>query len=157
MEAMPTPAEQEATIRKAGNLIAQMQEDAIKKLGVTFRINYFCNVLAKAKNEMPADISEKDFNAKFNWDKINALLLHEISETDFNLIEKVKSFADLIELRNRAITASCDVTPWRKQKCKDCKEDFYMYYGEVSFYKDKGLHMPCRCKSCRNIRKNKNN
>lgn len=37
-----------------------------------------------------------------------------------------------------------------KQKCKQCGKEFELSDGEVEFYKQKGLSLPKRCKSCRN-------
>lgn len=37
--------------------------------------------------------------------------------------------------------------------CKDCGEEFTIKVGEQKFYEEKGLQLPVRCKSCRDVRK----
>ena len=36
-----------------------------------------------------------------------------------------------------------------KKICSQCKKEFELSEGEISFYKNKGLSLPNRCKSCR--------
>lgn len=39
------------------------------------------------------------------------------------------------------------------KKCSDCGNEFTLTDGEIEFYRSKGLHLPNRCKSCRDKRK----
>lgn len=39
------------------------------------------------------------------------------------------------------------------KKCSDCGNEFTLTDGEIKFYRSKGLHLPNRCKSCRDKRK----
>lgn len=41
-----------------------------------------------------------------------------------------------------------------KLKCKQCGKEFELSDGEVEFYRQKGLSLPKRCKSCRNENRN---
>ncbi len=38
--------------------------------------------------------------------------------------------------------------------CKDCRNPFTFTEGEQTFYVEKGLHEPRRCKECRSAKKN---
>lgn len=42
------------------------------------------------------------------------------------------------------------------KKCKECKNDFKLTFGEIKFFKDKNLSLPNRCKCCRDTRKQNN-
>ena len=37
--------------------------------------------------------------------------------------------------------------------CRDCNGDFVWTAGEQTFYEEKQLHAPVRCKSCRDRRR----
>ncbi len=39
--------------------------------------------------------------------------------------------------------------------CQDCGEEFIFTVGEQQFYAEKGFVEPKRCKSCRQLRKNR--
>lgn len=43
----------------------------------------------------------------------------------------------------------------RKIKCQDCGEEFNFSERDQEFYKEKGFLSPKRCKTCRNIRKDR--
>lgn len=40
-------------------------------------------------------------------------------------------------------------------QCNDCNNTYYLEFGEIKFYNEKGLNLPRRCKNCRKL-KNKN-
>ena len=42
-----------------------------------------------------------------------------------------------------------------KQRCKECGEFFNIDEKEQLWYKEKGFHLPRRCKSCRHLRREK--
>lgn len=91
-----------------------------------------------------------------DWDKVNDILLCNINQYDFNIIDPVKSLADLNDIQDRLNSASLlPGLPWRRCKCKDCKKLFYMPIGEVEFYERKKLDTPKRCPDCRKARKYK--
>lgn len=91
-----------------------------------------------------------------NWDKVNDILLCNINQYDFNIIDPVRSLADLNDIQDRLNSASLlPGLPWRRCKCKDCKKLFYMGLGEVEFYEKKKLDTPKRCPNCRKARKYK--
>jgi len=41
----------------------------------------------------------------------------------------------------------------REINCVDCKNDFILTESEQSFFIDKNLSVPKRCKDCRNIKR----
>ena len=43
----------------------------------------------------------------------------------------------------------------KKVVCKECGETFVLTVNDQKWYQDKGFNEPKRCKSCRNLRKNK--
>lgn len=43
----------------------------------------------------------------------------------------------------------------KKIKCQDCGEEFNFSERDQKFYEEKGFQPPKRCKTCRNIRKEK--
>lgn len=91
-----------------------------------------------------------------DWNKVNDILLRNIGQYDFNIIDPVKSLADLNDIQDRLNSASLlPGLPWRRCKCKDCKKLFYMPIGEVEFYEGKKLDTPKRCPDCRKARKYK--
>lgn len=92
-----------------------------------------------------------------DWDKVNDILLCNIDQYDFNIIDPVYSMADLNDILDRLNSASLlPGLPWRRCKCKDCKKLFYMGFGEVEFYEKKNLDTPKRCPDCRKARKAQN-
>ena len=42
-------------------------------------------------------------------------------------------------------------------KCRDCRKDFIFTGGEASFYKERELTIPSRCRDCRERRRRQNN
>lgn len=89
-----------------------------------------------------------------DWEKVNDILLRNIDQYDFNIIDPVRSMADLNDILDRLNSASLlPGLPWRRCKCKDCKKLFYMGLGEVEFYEKKKLDTPKRCPDCRKARK----
>ena len=92
-----------------------------------------------------------------DWEKVNDILLCNINQYDFNIIDPVKSLADLHDILDRIYSAPLlPGLPWRRCKCKECKKLFYMSIGEVEFYEKKKLDTPKRCPDCRQARKAKN-
>ena len=95
--------------------------------------------------------------AGIDWEKVNDILLCNINQYDFNVVDPVKSLADLNDIQDRINSASLlPNLPWRRCKCKDCKKLFYMGIDEVDFYRRKKLDTPKRCPDCRKARKAKN-
>ena len=42
-----------------------------------------------------------------------------------------------------------------KQRCKECDDFFEIEKKKKKWYKEKGFHLPKRCKSCRDLRRRK--
>ena len=40
-----------------------------------------------------------------------------------------------------------------RRACKDCGDDFTLSQAELQWYADRQLHVPLRCKACRDIRR----
>lgn len=134
------------TNRKVSELFQEIEENAIRKMPLWMRMNYYNNKLSKAINE-----GHKDEEVK--WGYINEMLIKDLSIFDYNMFKPVYSFEGFSILRFDIISASEGIGPWHKHKCKDCGEDFYMTINEVMFYRDKELQLPKRCKECREKRR----
>ena len=145
-------------MRKAHELIADMQRDALKKHYMWVRLGFITNGLSKM-------ISEDRKVSEIDWDLINEVLHYPIAEDDWNAFpddfpEKFpisddlkENYRPILEIWEMNREASFDLGPWRKLVCRDCGEVFYMNHSEVEFYKNKGLSYPKRCKPCREARK----
>jgi NAD-dependent SIR2 family protein deacetylase len=65
------------------------------------------------------------------------------------MIPEITSKEDLINLRDTIITATITDGPYRKCRCKQCKDTFYLSSGEVEFFRQKEFKMPKICKYCK--------
>ena len=62
-------------------------------------------------------------------------------------IEELKQYKVDIEL------ALSDIQPWIIRKCKQCGEDFTIFFSESEYFNSKDMQLPKRCKKCRKARK----
>ena len=152
MKATETPTEQEwaETNRKMRELYGEIEDKFLRTKPMWMRLNLLSNKVGTA-------LSQGYTEADIDWGKINKYLTENIGEYDFNCIDTIKCSDDLFEVRDDCISASLDMGIWQKHTCKDCGETFYMTFGEVDFFKNKELHIPKRCKKCRDKRKNGGN
>ena len=143
-EMMDTIANAKKTIES--RLIDQLSEE-------TMMVRVACIRGIIFRSLRNSDTTEEDID----WEKVNDILLCNINQYDFNIIDPVKSLADLNDIQDRIDSAPLfPGLPWRRCKCKDCKKLFYMGIQEVEFYKKKKLDTPKRCPDCRKARKAKN-
>lgn len=124
------------------------KEEFLTKAPVWMRINMLSHMIASAKEK---GVPESDID----WDKINRYLTENTDPADFNNFDPIHSYQDFSEAGNASLMAQCDLTPWRREKCKDCGKVFYLYQLEIKSYLDKNLSIPKRCKMCRDKRKGK--
>lgn len=149
MKATGAPTEQEwaETNRKVNELFKTIQDDFLRTRPLWMRLNLLANQVGNA-------LSQGHTGEDINWGKINEYLTENLDEYEFNCFDAVKCPDELFEVRADCIFASSGISPWQKHVCKDCGETFYLMYGEVEFFRNKELHVPKRCKDCRNKRKN---
>ena len=139
------------TIKEANKLVKSILIDRLTEETMTVRVSYIRWFILRSLRENGATEADVD------WEKVNDILLCNINQYDFNVIDPVKSLADLRDIQYRINSASLlPNLPWRRCKCKDCKKLFYMNVDEVEFYKRKKLDTPKRCPDCRKARKAKN-
>lgn len=139
------------TIKEANKLVKSILIDRLTEETMTVRVSYIRWFILRSLRENGATEADVD------WEKVNDILLCNINQYDFNVIDPVKSLADLRDIQDRINSASLlPNLPWRRCKCKDCKKLFYMNVDEVEFYKRKKLDTPKRCPDCRKARKAKN-
>ena len=133
-------------IQEASKVIQDMQVKVLTTSPMWMRLNYLCNVVNQALKHTDADI---------DWNKVNELLTTNVNEYDYNAFERIETLDQLAWVASQCRTASIcdDMFIWQEHTCKDCGEKFFMTYGEVNFYERKQLHVPKRCKACRNKRK----
>lgn len=138
------------TIKDAQKLIESRVIDQLCKETMMVRVAYIRGIILRSLRNSGA--TEEDVD----WEKVNDILLCNINQYDFNIIDPVKSMADLNDIQDRINSASLlPGLPWRRCKCKECKKLFYMCEQEVEFYKNKKLDTPKRCPACRKARKAK--
>ena len=149
MNASVTPTEQEwvETNRKMRELYASVEDEFLRTRPLWMRLNLLANKVGNA-------LSQGHTGADINWSKINKYLTENVDEYEFNCFDTIKCPDDLFEVRAECIGASVGMGIWQKHTCKDCGETFYMTFNEVEFFKNKELHVPKRCKKCRDKRKN---
>lgn len=139
------------TFKEVNKLVKSILIDRLTEETMTVRISYIRWFILRSLRENGAT------EANVDWEKVNDILLCNINQYDFNVVDPVKSLADLQDIQDRLNSASLlHDLPWRRCKCKDCKKLFYMDAGEVDFYKRKKLDIPKRCPDCRKARKAKN-
>lgn len=133
---------------KVRGMFAGIQDEFLRTKPMWMRLNLITNMLNQARNNGK---TEKDID----WDKVNEYLTINVDEYDFNCFDRIESFKALYEATMQCHESSILNMAWQKHKCKDCDTEFHMSYKEVHFYKDKELHIPKRCKDCRDYRRQK--
>lgn len=134
-------------IQEASKIIQDMQLKVLTTSPLWMRFNYLLNSINKA-------ITDGHTEADIDWNKVNELLTTNVSEYDFNFFKRIETIEQLVFTRSDIIAAQlCSDGIWQEHTCKDCGNGFIMSYNEVRFYEDKGLHVPKRCKACREKRK----
>ena len=135
-------------IQEASKIIQDMQVKVLTTSPMWMRLNYLCNVVNQMLNEGHED-------ADIDWDKVNELLTTNVNEYDYNVFERIETPDQLAWVASQCRDASIceDMFIWQEHTCKDCGKQFFMTHGEVDFYARKELHVPKRCKACRNKRK----
>ena len=131
------------------NTKRQLLSDALNGLPVFTRLTY-------ARIAINNAIVEGKTEADINWDYINTICTTDLDVFDYNLYRACESIEELEGQRFNVIAASSGVGAWQKHICKDCGSAFYMTYNEVQFFREKELHLPKRCKICREKRKEGN-
>ena len=125
---------------------------SIRFLPLLMRINYLLNSLVKideAKNEDVGDI-----DPLVDWNFINQILTDNIEPSDYNCGErKVNSVEELKQYKIDIELALSDIQPWIIRKCKECGEDFTIFFSEAEYFNGKDMQLPKRCKKCRKARK----
>lgn len=131
---------------------AKVQEDALLNMPMWMRLNWALNAVGQIYNQRPELVPDID------WDKVNRLLMENVSEYDFNLIDApVHSLDELCRVRESCIQASVLGGSWQQHICKDCGRTFFMDYSEVMFFERNQLRVPKRCPECRAARKERKN
>lgn len=139
------------TIKDAQKLVESRLIDHLSEETTMVRVACIYGIVLRSLRNNGA--TEEDID----WEKVNDILLCNINQYDFNIIDPVKSLADLHDILDRINSAPLlPGLPWRRCKCKECKKLFYMSIGEVEFYEKKKLDTPKRCPDCRRARKAKN-
>jgi hypothetical protein len=127
-------------------VMTDIYKDALKENNMWVRAG-FCLIMAqKATAE----------GNQVKWDLVTELVLSPRKNVyDYNILpEKIESLEELEDINSAIQMASLNIGPWQSHKCKDCKDEFYMTINEVDFFQSKGLHIPKRCKDCRDKRRN---
>ena len=137
--------------QKTFETVHKFLSDRIKETLLTFpmwmRFNYLLNTINKA-------ITDGYTEADIDWDKVNELLTTNRNEYDFKFFKRIETIEQLVWTRADCMAASLDSDGiWQEHTCKDCGKPFTMSYNEVKFYEGKELHIPKRCKACRDKRK----
>lgn len=143
----PTEQDWVETNRKVTELFQVIEDNFLKTRPLWMRLNLLANKVGNA-------LSQGHTGEDIDWGKINRYLTENVDEYEFNCFELVKCPDDLFEVRADCVLASSGVHAWQKHTCKDCGEVFYLTWGEVEFFRNKELHVPKRCKACRDKRKN---
>ena len=135
-------------IQEASKIIQDMQLKVITTSPMWMRLNCLCNIA----NQM---LKEGHTDADIDWNKVNELLTTNVNEYDFNAFKRIETSDQLawVALHCRDSSICDDMFIWQEHTCKDCGNQLFMTYGEVDFYARKELHVPKRCKACRNKRK----
>lgn len=133
-------------IKDAMKLLHAEMDKALCSFPMWMRFNYLLNTIG---NLLEQGKSEVDIN----WGKVNELLTTNRNEYDFNAFDEIKSVEELASARADCLASSMDFGVWQTHMCRDCGKMFYMNYNEVKFFESKELHIPKRCKPCRDKRK----
>lgn len=138
--------DEQKTINDAAALVREKVDKVLFSSPMWMRMNYLCNSIG---NALKHGFTEADVD----WDKINKILTTNVNEYDFNAFDRIETPEQLVWESTRCRSASICDDIWQKHTCKDCGKPFLMTYNEVSFYQSKNLHVPRRCKACREKRK----
>lgn len=139
--------EEQKTMEDVRKFFNDKAKETLLTFPLWMRFNYLLNSINKA-------ITDGHTEADIDWDKVNELLATNVNEYDFNCFKRIETIEQLVWTRADCIAASIDSDGiWQEHTCKDCGQNFIMSYGEVRFYEEKKLHVPKRCKSCRDKRK----
>lgn len=134
-------------IKRARELLAAEMDKTLYSFPMWMRLNYLGNTIGRLLSD------DSHTEADINWDKANEILTTNVGEYDFNNFKRIENTDDLSIARMKCIQASIIGGVWQKHICKECGEEFVLTYHEVKFYENKGLHIPKRCKACRDKRK----
>lgn len=138
--------DEQKTINDAMALIREEIDKTLLSMPMWMRLNYLLNSVGNALKQGLTD-------ADVNWDKINKILTTNVNEYDFNAFGRIETSEQLLWESARCRSASICDDIWQEHICKDCGKEFFMTYNEVHFYESKNLHVPKRCKACREKRK----
>lgn len=133
-------------INEAMKLLHAEMDKTLYSFPMWMRFNYLLNTVGKV-------LEQGRTEADINWDKVNEILTTNRNEYDFNAFQRIENAEALATARADCIASSMDFGVWQKHTCKDCGKEFYMSYNEVKFFESKELHIPKRCKCCRDKRK----
>ena len=132
--------------KQVQELIGAEIDKALHSFPMWIRLNYLCNTI---NSMLTNGYTETDIN----WDKVNEILTTNVGEYDFNNFKRIETVDELSYATMMCHQVSIIEGVWQKHICKDCGEEFVLTYHEVKFYENKGLHIPKRCKACRDKRK----
>lgn len=138
--------DEQKTINDAAALIHEQIDKVLFSSPMWMRLNYLCNTIGSALKHGFTD-------ADVDWDKINGILTTNVNEYDFNAFWRIETHERLLWESSLCQSAPLSNDIWQKHTCKDCGEPFLMTYNEVQFYENRSLHIPKRCKACREKRK----
>jgi hypothetical protein len=136
-------------INEAQKLLHAEMEKTLYSFPMWMRFNYLLNTISNA-------LDQGNKTEDINWDKVNEILTTNRNEYDFNFFKRIESVDALMLARADCMVAPMNIdgcSIWQSHTCKDCGKPFMMSYKEVKFYENKQLHIPKRCKSCRDKRK----
>ena len=138
--------DEQKTIHDAAALIREEVDKILFSSPMWMRFNYLCNSIG---NALKHGFTEADIN----WDKVNEILTTNVEEYDFNAFKRIETYDNLLLTSMDCRANNLSMGIWQEHICKDCGKPFLMTYNEVSFYQSKNLHVPKRCKVCREKRK----
>ena len=138
--------DEQKTINDAAALIREEVDKVLLSSPMWMRMNYLCNSIG---NALKHGFTEADVD----WDKTNKILTTNVNEYDFNAFDRIETPEQLVWESALCQSAPLSNNIWQKHTCKDCGEPFLMTYNEVQFYENRNLHIPKRCKACREKRK----
>ena len=87
-----------------------------------------------------------------DWDEVNEILRDDSKVKGYNLFEDVKTPDDLETVYTDAVAAEYSLAPLRKEVCKKCGAEFYLWQDDMDWFKSKGLSIPKTCKKCRDAK-----
>ena len=138
--------DEQKTINDAAALISEEVDKVLLSSTMWMRFKYLYNSIG---NALKQGFTEADIN----WDNVNEILTTNVNEYDFNAFDRIETPEQLVWESMRCRSASIRDDIWQKHTCKDCGKPFLMTYNEVQFYGNRNLHIPRRCKVCREKRK----